>query len=60
MNPKKHPNAAAGGLNGLLTSAILYEANKRGVPIDAFEASVIVSLVVSVTLWLGKKTGVGE
>lgn len=57
MNPKKHPNAAAGGLSAWLTGIVLYEANKRGLPVDSYEATAIVGVVVAGVLWLGKKVG---
>lgn len=58
MNPKKHPNAAAGGLTAWLSGIVLYEANKHGVNIDPYEASVVVGACVAVVLWLGKRAGV--
>ena len=58
MNPKKHPNAAAGGLTAWLSGIILYEANKHGLGVDSYEATAIVGAAVAVVLWRGKRTGV--
>jgi hypothetical protein len=57
MNPKKHPNAAAGGLTAWLSGIVLYECSKRGVPVDAYEASAIVGGAVAIVLWIGKRAG---
>lgn len=57
MNPRNHPNAAAGGLSAWLTGIVLYEAQKRGVPLDSYEATTIVGLVVAGVLALGKRAG---
>jgi hypothetical protein len=58
MNPKKHPNAAAGGLSAWLSGIVLYEATKRGVPIDAYEATAIVGVIVAAVLFAGRRVGV--
>lgn len=58
MNPKKHPNAAAGGLTAWASGIVLYEATKHGIPIDAYEATVIVGALTALVLWLGRRAGV--
>ena len=58
MNPKKHPNAAAGGLTAWLAGIVLYEATKHGVPIDAYEATANVGAATAVVLWIGRRAGI--
>lgn len=58
MNPKKHPNAAAGGLTAWLAGIVLYECTKHGIPIDTYEATAIVGASTGLVLWLGKRAGV--
>jgi hypothetical protein len=57
VNPKKHPNAAAGGLTAWLSGIALYECTKHGVPLDSMEVSSIVGAAVAIVLFFGKRAG---
>ena len=55
-SPREHPNAYAGLTAGSITSLLVAEAKVRlGVDLTIEEAGMIVSIIIALYLFLGKK-----